>query len=60
MIMKRSLIALTLAAAASAAFAGGEEYRFDAGEQDFNNLKLGEAGVYRFDGGERDEHQPVA
>jgi hypothetical protein len=61
--MKRSLIALTLATFAAAAFATAEDpYRTNAGESEQGNVvqqQLGDASdTYRFDAGEQDGHQP--
>ena len=52
--MKRSLIAVSLAVAASVAFAATEQYRLISGEQDVNSLQLGEAGIYKFESNETD------
>lgn len=70
--MKRTLLAVALAAAAVTAFAAGklpnDQYRNTAGEQDQHQTQLGaidssylvaSADQYRNTAGEPDQHQPA-
>jgi uncharacterized protein YdeI (BOF family) len=57
--MKRTIIAIALAAVAATAFAASENsYRNSAGEQDKVQLQLGDASSYRNSAGDQDQHQP--
>ena len=53
--MKRTIIALALAAFAVSSY-GGDEYRNDAGERDQNSIQLGDSNGYRNDAGEQDQN----
>jgi hypothetical protein len=55
--MKRSLIAVLLATFASVAFAANDQYRNNAGEQDFAS-PLAANDQYRNESGRQDEHAP--
>ena len=55
--MKRSIFAVLLASFAAAAFAANDQYRNNAGEQDFT-APIAANGQYRNEAGQQDEHSP--
>lgn len=55
--MKRTLTAVLVATFASAAFAANDQYRNNAGEQDFS-APIASNGQYRNEAGQQDEHFP--
>lgn len=55
--MKRSLFAVLLAAFAASAFAADDQYRNNAGEQDFA-APIASSDQYRNEAGQQDEHSP--
>ena len=57
--MKRSLTAVLVATFASVAFAANDQYRNNAGEQDFA-APIASSSEYRTNAGEQDQHSPIA
>jgi hypothetical protein len=55
--MKRSLFAVLLATFAASAFAANDQYRNNAGEQDFAT-PIAANDQYRNEAGQNDEHAP--
>jgi hypothetical protein len=55
--MKRSLTAVLVATFASVTFAANDQYRNNAGEQDFS-APIASNGQYRNEAGQQDEHAP--
>jgi len=55
--MKRTLTAVLVATFASVTFAANDQYRNNAGEQDFS-APIASNGQYRNEAGQQDEHAP--